>query len=112
MLTLRWPATKKRRGTAPTATARKKSGSHGVAIRATSTARVRCAARLEKRRLLDVKRRPSMKSQPMEFADTDTAKVTIQAMVETFDEAVKAGDRLATIGMYELLADAMVGLCH
>lgn len=51
-----------------------------------------------------------MRRESIDFADTDTALLTVRAITQTFDEAVSQGDLLATRAAYLLLADAIVGV--
>jgi hypothetical protein len=51
-----------------------------------------------------------VKREKIDFADTETALVTVRAMAATLDEVVSSGDRAATKTMYVILADAMAGV--
>ena len=51
-----------------------------------------------------------MRWEVLEFADTETARVTVEAMVATFGEVVAEGDRPGIRAVYRMLGDAMAGV--
>lgn len=51
-----------------------------------------------------------MSREVIDFSDTETALVTVQAMTATLDEVLADNDPHATLAMYAMLADAFSGV--